>query len=125
MLARYSIRTALDMPGISSGPRDMHAEHDILVIVFARMRITDGKGGNEQRQRITGAASTRSLAGSPRALSPLICLPGAAPRCNNVARSKLHYADLINNQIFHGPGVAARLASPLVRHGERGRVTFK
>ena len=39
-LSRYSIQTASDILEFCSAVRDMHEEHDILVMVFARMRIT-------------------------------------------------------------------------------------
>lgn len=69
-------------------PYDTRKQHDILVIVFARMRITDGKGWggggdwrNEQRQRIRLGAA---YASPRRALSPLICLPPATPRATTL-----------------------------------------
>lgn len=110
-------------------PYDTRKQHDILVIVFARMRITDGKGWggggdwrNEQRQRIRLGAA---YASPRRALSPLICLPPATPRATTLhTRNCITVIDLINNQIFRAP-CPGPLASATLVTMLRNRVTFK
>lgn len=97
-----------------AGRCDMHEERDILVIVFARMRITYGrvKTSNDNEWKRSPPSLRACVYGfdDARALSPLICLsvpfgPSLSPShsiplsVGNVPSFKLHYTDLINNQI--------------------------
>lgn len=89
---------------------DMHEERDILVIVFARMRITYGRvktsNDNEWKlpplppcsrlrvRRCESSFASNLSFGSVRPVSLSLSLS-----VGNVPSFKLHYTDLINNQI--------------------------